>query len=230
MLSRLFRSRALRAAATVGLTISAVAIQDPLWWWLAPFGIVIVASELLSELNDRKTLSTHNELDRRVMRTIADMGSMTADKYHYWIVDVYVHKWTWTKVGPRKRLVRRAPLSLSDVKPLPRSISTADDSAFARVFKERKPALWWDLQLGPRFNNEENYTTQLDLNHTSVYGAVSINPLTDHANQDCRGVLIVQTKADSTHVAAALSVFRSAKGRRLLADACHDICGHLASV
>ena len=222
-------SRTLRAAAAVGLTIGSVANQDPLWWWLVPLGVFIVASESISGWRDRNRNAVLQVVDQRVVRAIADLGAVSGDNYDFWIIEVYLLQWTWTSTGPARRLVRQPPLALTDVQALPAEVPTSGDGAFAASFRTRKPAVWWDLQFGPTPTKHESYTTQFDHDQTAAYGAISVSPLADRTGRDCRGVLVVQTKPDPLHVTAAVGVFRSPEGRRRIADTCHDIYVALAS-
>ena len=221
MFSTLLLSRPLRAVAAVGLTIGTVANQDPLWLWLVPLGCFIVASELISGFKDRNKTEVLQIVDQRVVRAIADLGAVSAGNYDFWIIEIYLLQWSWTSFG--RRLVRQPPLALTDVQPLPVEVPISGDGAFATSFRNRKPAVWWDLQIGPALENHEAHSTQFDQDQTAVYGAISVSPLTDRAGHDCRGVLVVQTKPEPVHVAAAVGVFRNPEGRRRIADTCHDI-------
>ena len=162
-------------------------------------------------------------------RAIADLGAVSGDNYDFWIIEIYLLQWTWTSTGLAKRLVRQPPMALTDVQTLPAEIPTSGDGAFATSFRTRKPAVWWDLQFGPSPTNYDSYTTQFAHDQTAAYGAISVSPLADNTGRDCRGVLVVQTKPDPVHVAAAVGVFRSPEGRRRIADTCHDIYVALAS-
>ena len=229
MLSTVLWSRALRAAAAVGLTIGTVANQDPYWRLLVPLGVFIIASETISSWKDRKKAGVLQKVDQRIVRTMADLGAMTGDNYHFWIIEVYLLQWKWTALGPRRRLVRQHPLALTDVQALPAEFPTSGDGVFPTAFRTRRSAVWWDPRLGPTPTEHDNYTTQFSQDQTVVYGAISVSPLADSANRDCRGVLVVQTKRDATHVAAALSVFGSSEGRRRITDTCNDIYAALAT-
>lgn len=229
MFSSLLWSRTLRAAAAVGLTIGSVANQDPLWWWLVPLGVFIVVSESISGWRGRNRTGVLQMVDQRVVRAMADLGAVSGGNYDFWIMEVYLLQWIWTSTGPRKRLVRQPPLALTDVHALPAELPISGNGAFATAFRTRRPAVWWDLRFGPSPTKHENYTTQFDQHHTGAYGAISVSPLADHASRDCRGVLVVQTKPDPMHVAAAVGVFRSSEGRRRIADTCHDIYVALAT-
>lgn len=222
-------SRTLRAAAAVGLTIGSVANQDPLWWWLVPLGIFIVASESISGWRDRNRNAVLQVVDQRLVRAIADLGAVSADNYDFWIIEVYLLQWTWKWTGPVKRLIRQPPLALTDVQTLPAEVPTSGDGAFATSIRTGRPAVWWDLQFGPSPTNRDSYTTQFDHGQTAAYGAISVSPLADGTGRDCRGVLVIQTKPDPMHVTAAVGVFRSPEGRRRIADTCQDIYVALAS-
>ena len=230
MLSTVLWSRTLRAAAAVGLTIGTVANQDPIWRLLVPLGVFIVASETISAWKDRKRAGILQMVNQRIVRAMADLGATSGDNYHFWIIEIYILQWKWTALGPRKRLVRQPPLALTDVQALPAEVPTSGDGAFPTAFRTRRPSVWWDPRLGPTPTEHDNYSTQFSHDHTVAYGAISVNPLADSANRDCRGVLVVQTKRDTTHVAAAVSVFRSAEGRRRITDTCNDVYAALDSM
>ena len=223
MFSSLLWSRTFRAAAAVGLTIGSVANQDPLWWWLVPLGAFIVVSELYSGLRDRKKTGVLQVVDQRVVRAIADLAALSADNYNFWIIEIYLLQWTWTSLGIGRRLVRQPPLALTDVQALPAEVPISGDGAFATSYRNRKPAVWWDLQSGPPPTMHDSYSTQFDQEQTAAYGAIRVSPLADPSGRDCRGVLVVQTKLDPIHVTTAVGVFRSSEGRRRIAETCHDI-------
>ena len=223
MFSNVLWSRTLRAAAAVGLTIVSVVNDDPLWWWLVPLGAFIVASESISGWRDRNRNVVLQMVDQRVVRAIADLGALSGDNYDFWIVEVYLLQWTWASMRPTRRLVRQPPFALTDVQALPAEIPTTGNGALAMSFNTRKPAVWWDPQIGPAPTESDPYTTQFDHDQTTAYGAISVTPLADQAGRDCRGVLVVQTKPNAMHVTAAVGVFRSPEGRRRISETCHDI-------
>ena len=222
-------SRGLRALAAVGLTILPVAYEEPLWWWLVLPGAFIVGSEWVSGWRDRKRNAVLQVVDQRIVRAIADLGAVSGENYDFWIIEVYLLQWRWIWRGPARKLVRQPPLALTYVQALPAEISVSGDDAFATSFKTRKPTLWWNLQLGPSPEQHEPYTEEFASDQKAVYGAISVSPLVDGAGRDCRGVLVVQTKPEPTHVTAAVGVFRSSEGRRRIADTCHDIYVALSS-
>ena len=223
MFSRVLWSRTVRAVAAVGLTIGTVADQDPLWWWLVPLGAFIVASESVSGWRDRRRDAIGQVVDRRVVRAMADLGALSGDNYDFWVIEVYLSQRTWTPTGPKTTLVRQLPLALTDVQPLPAQVPASGDGALATSFKDRKPAVWWNLHLGPALTDNDAYTTQFDHDHRTAYGAISVTPLADSAGRNCLGVLVVQAKPDPIHVTAAVGVFRSPEGRRRIFETCQDI-------
>ena len=216
-------SRSLRAVAAVGLTIGTVANQEPIWLWLIPLGVFIVVSESISAWRDRNKAGILQMVDQRIVRAIADLGAVSGDNYHFWIIEMYLVQWVWTATGPRKRLVRQPPLALTDIQVLPTEIPTSGDSAFAVTYRTQETAVWWDPEVGPIPTDDENYTTKFDPTQQVAYGAICVSPLADRANRNCRGVLVIQTKPDPAHVTAAVGVFRSSEGRRRIADTCNDI-------
>ena len=222
-------SRALRAVAAVGLTIGSVAHQDPPWLWLVPLGIFIVASEVISGWRNRNKGAVPQAVNQRVVRAIADLGAVSGGNYDFWIIELYLLRWTWTSTGPARRLVRQPPLSLTNVQALPLVVPTSGDGAFATSLRTGRPAVWWNLQFGPCPTEHDSYTRQFDHDQTTAYGAISVTPLAAPAGRDSRGVLVVQTKPDPVHVAAAVGVFRSAEGRRRIDETSHDIYRALAS-
>ena len=229
MFSTLLLSRPLRAAAAVGLTIGTVANQDPLWLWLVPLGIFIVASEVISGSMDRNKTKVLQIVHQRVVRAITDLAALSADNYNYWIIEIYLPQWTWSSTGIGRRLVRQPTLALTDVQALPAEVPISGDGAFATSYRNRIPAVWWDQQFGPAPEMHESYSTQFGQDQTAAYGAISVSPLVDPFGRDCRGVLVVKTKPNPLHVTTAVGVFRSSEGRRRIDETCRDIYVALAS-
>ena len=229
MISRFLWSRTLRSTAVVGLTIGTVANQDPLWRWLIPFGIFVIASELVSGLRERHKSGVLQRIDQRVVRAIADLGALSGENYDFWIIEIYLLQRTWTRIGIKRTLIRQPPVALTDVPAVPAEVPFTGDGAFATSFRSRKSAAWWNLELGPPPSQEDSYSTSFDQERTETYGAIRVSPLADPAGRDCQGVLVVQTKPNPLHVTTAVGVFRSPEGRRRISDTCHDIHHALTS-
>ena len=222
--------QACRAVAVVTLAIIPVTNTQPRWWLLVALGAFIFGTEFVSARVDRSKSSRLQEIQHRALRVIADLASVTGDRYDLWVVDIYLPEWSWklSKGRPRRQLVRALSLTLTDVQHVPSEIPLSGTNPLVLPYVTRTPIFWSDRTLDPNPQGEDEHHSDWDEDELKgTYGAVSVNPIVNNTGHDCRGTLVVHTKPDPELVTTAAGILNTSRGRRHISEACHDIHGHL---
>ena len=219
-----------RAIAAVMLAIIPVTSKAPRWWLLIALGGFIVLSEVFSTRIENVRSTRIQKIQRRALRVIADLASVAGERYDFWVVDIYLPGWSWSRSkGIRRELKRTLSLTLTDVQNVPTEVSIAEANPLARCYRTRQQLLWADSKLNAAPSAEDSCLSSEHNDQLSgTYGAVSVNPLVNETGHNCRGILLVHTKPDPELVTTAFGILNSSLGRRHVAEACHDIHGDLS--
>ena len=231
------------AIATVALAVAGSIEQTQRPWTIfGPAGFIILHA-FVNWLRERRLASrlgrNYEEIQRRVLRLIADLSVFTGHAFDLWMVDLYLPRWSLLVLSrgslsfakPKKRFVRELSLALTDVRTVPLEIEMSH-GLFGLCFAQPQPRLWWDRSLAQTHTEANNFWDELDhsvnVKLKETYGVISVNPVADSLGRDCLGLLVVHTKRDSEVATKALGVLAESGGMRGLAEACHDIHGRLA--
>lgn len=117
---------------TVALTVAGL-VDDGEWPWpviaIACFMIIHIFVNAVREASIVHRLGrNHDQVQRRAMQVISDLGQLATDQFGIWMVDLYLpeHAWSFTSNWPfierRKLLSRQLSVSLIDARPQPTSI------------------------------------------------------------------------------------------------------------
>ena len=222
-----FRSVTIISAAA--LAIVPVVSQNPSVWLLISLGALILFSEGKAIRAENSRASKIQDILHRALRVVTDLASIVGGKADLWVVDIYLPEWKWsTFKGPRRQLVRKLSISLTDVQSVPSAVAIAETSPLVQTYKSTKRVLWCDNNLcEANLEEDSHWGGEYDDQLRGTYGAISINPLVSNTGHDCRGILVVHTKPEQIAATTAVGALNSSPGRRNIAEACHDIHGIL---
>ncbi|MDE0701439.1 MAG: hypothetical protein OXH61_12065 [Acidimicrobiaceae bacterium] len=176
----------------------------------------------------------YDQVQRRAVQVISDLGQLAADQFGIWMVDLYLpeHTWSFTSRRPfierRQVLSRQLSVSLVDARPQPTSIEPSY-VPHGKCFSETQPLLWFDQAVhGPRENNTwETIDIEAGDELEKKYGVLAVSPLVDHLGKDCRGVLAIHAGPERSDAFKALGALNSQQGRLRVSNACVDLHGLL---
>ncbi len=170
----------------------------------------------------------------RLFQLLSDLGDLSSQDHGLWRIEVYVERVAfalslrrpWFR---RRMLVPAHLLALKHVAPPAQSISIHDE-LFGWSFRNAKPCLWWNDNLGQfRHGHDTPPNRAIDLRPCvnqeleGRFGSVSVNPIVDDLGAQCIGLLVIHTPRDPEIVTKALGALFSENARRHVARACHDL-------
>lgn len=246
-LSRLFWGPISSTVATVGLAIFGLMEGMD-----RPWPIIVVAASFIVVHSLVNSISTDNiatrlgkqydDVQRRSVQVIADLGQLAGDHFGTWIVDLYLcrSKWQlsfrWPLVEHKRELSRQLSVSLLEVSEEP-SIVSLTDGIHGECFKTKSAQVWLNdngiqgenVESDVSSGNRQYVPNDAELTEMSTqYGVLNVAPIEDQLKRNCLGVLAVHVKAGREELLRARGVILSTEGRRRIHNACVDLHGMLS--
>jgi hypothetical protein len=164
--------------------------------------VLLVVASVVSFARERtlmrRVVKDSLRIARRLTTLVADLGEISANNYHCWKTDLYIVHWGggWSKVWPwifRRRLVRRASVSLMQTVVVPDTPALLELGPIGLCFSEAQPQLWLDPATGITDPADIQHATEPALNAAlaAICGAMRAYPVTNQLDQDLVGVLVV---------------------------------------
>lgn len=182
----------------------------------------------------RRLGQNYDQIQRRAMQVISDLGQIGTDQFGIWMVDLYLPVGTWSFstqrpfVKRRQVLSRQLSISLVDTRPQPTSIDTSH-VPHGKCFSETQSLLWFDRAVHVSRENDTWGTVDIEAGDEleKKYGVLAVSPLVDQLGKECRGVLAIHVGPERTNSFKALSALNSQAGRLRVSNACVDLHGLL---
>ena len=233
--------------ATVGLAIFGFMERDKRPWPLIILvALFLVVHSLVNAAAGHNVVARlgnrYDDIQRRSVQVVADLGQLAGDHFGSWIVDLYLFKSNsrgiarWPFLERKRELSRQLSVSLLEVSEEPSTVSL-DDGVYGKCFNTTKPLVWLNdasfggLDDAANLNGSNLWHSLSDNENTemsSQYGVLSVSPIVDQLNRHCLGVLAVHVKAGRDELVRARGAIVSIEGRRRVHNACVDLYGMLA--
>lgn len=230
---------ALAIATAVLAVASAVGGDKRPWGWILGSAAFLIVHTAVNAARDqsivRRLGRDYDRVQLRAVQVVADLGQLAADRFDLWMIDLYLPEWRWS-IG-RKRpflhrereLRRQLSVSLVDARPQP-PIVDLTVGPHGECFTSERPLMWFDdTQHDPSPDNTwPRYDPARNADLATVYGVLSLSPLTDQLGRTCIGVLAVHVEPERDTAVRALGALQSPEGRRRIHNACIDLNGLLS--
>ncbi len=205
--------------------------EDRPWIWIVGSGAFIVVHAAVNSVRSqsivRRLGPSYDLLQRRMVRTIADLGELSG--YDLWMTDLYLprprytFRAAWPPVVRKLELSRQLSVSLTDARSLPPSLDPST-GPHGHCFSRAQPVLWFD-ESGGSISPDNSWSVFAPLNEElgKVYGVLKLEPVVDQLGGNCVGVLAVHVGPDAVKVVKALGTVREPTVLRRINDACVDL-------
>lgn len=233
--------------ATMVLTIPSL-IGGEAWLVALMIGVAgfIILHAIVNESREGSIVKrlgrNYDQVQRRAVEVIADLGLLSGDQFGLWMVDLYLVQGTWSFmlrypfIKRHKNLERRLTVSLLDARPQPPTIEIddrphgkIDDRPHRKCFVEAQPLLWSNhIDGGTQADSAwSTVDTELSDELRTKYGVLVVSPVVDNSGEECLGVLAIHVGPDRNETFKALSALTSQEGQQRVRRACVDLHGSL---
>ena len=226
--------------ATTALAVaSLVGSEDQPWTWILGIAGFIIAHAIINNFRGASIVHrlgpNYDQVQRRAVRVISDLGHIAGDQFGLWMVDLYLHRGSWQStsrfpfIQRQNVLSRQLSVSLVDKRPQPTTIDPRS-GPHGKCYMETRPLLWFDQKThGAHANNTwGTFDGECEYELEKNYGVLAVSPLVDDLGKDCVGVLAIHVGPSRNDAFKSLSALNSPQGLRFANDACADLHGFLA--
>lgn len=217
---------------------SAVGGENRPWAWIIGSAGFIVIHTTVSASRERSIVRrlgrNYDQVQRRAVLVISDLGQLSGDQFGLWMVDVYLSKihWAFTARAPfllRERVLsREISVSLVDARSQP-PLLDKQAGPHGKCFHENKSLLWINEKIHGKTPDNAWAAMEPSTNEelSESYGVLNVSPLVDQLGRGCVGVLAIHVKPEGEVILKALGALRSPHGLHRINRACVELQGLL---